>query len=754
MKPEQVVIGYGFYGRSFELADPKCTKPGCAFKGGAKEGPCSKTSGVLMYYEIQAILKQLPNLKPVFDKEAAIKYLVFDKDQWVSYDDAETFKIKKAWADKKGIGGSMIWAVDTDDDKFSAMSGLVGHSVSHVDTKSIVALKQTSANVASSLQGENGQGCVALTNLDCRPAAQLSCGRGETMIGWDRNGCKSDKEGVPICCPGDKAPKKCTWRGSGNDGGIWGDCNGQCHSGESRVATSKWGGGPEKDRESDPYVCARGRKVFCCEAGDYKNVVSGCRWTPCLGPNDCDPNTEVEVASKKGACPMSAVPKYCCPRQTALHDCRWRGSAPECTDANCLLKDGDKDVNEVQVDRQSGGDSWNHCSWGREKALCCQVSKPLPKPLTCPLTTCDYDPSQCLDDASRPLDNPTPVQGGGGGHDELRVLEERGGGRDFFWITKTFQRLRMRSLRYVERPRLWQLSQQEPRPSGAPDRWYGRHSQRCENTQLESREIEEGSDHTMPTDIQVEHAVPLVTHPRFAAVAHWGRHWAPLSPQAQRWPQSTAMTRTPAMSEAFWRDVWNAADALPAGLPRVTDDSADLRRPADRFWEALGANQHIGPFTFLEAVFNGHKGRLEIFVRPQSPERLRSLLNDAVRGDNMTAVNAMLAPLRETRGLFQYLRDSTVMTIMDNTASSIRNQLQIIERNRVDAAGLTAHWDEFYQHYYAQVSMFARDWAAEHINTIRTRYNENPLATDHDEVLKVLKDIEGDVKNWKYGFED
>jgi GH18 family chitinase len=96
-----VVLGYGFYGRSFELANPSCTRPRCPFSGGARPGPCSDTSGILMYYEIQAILKQVPKLKPVLDREAAVKYLVFDRNQWVSYDDAETFN-------QIGLGGSMI----------------------------------------------------------------------------------------------------------------------------------------------------------------------------------------------------------------------------------------------------------------------------------------------------------------------------------------------------------------------------------------------------------------------------------------------------------------------------------------------------------------------------------------------------------------------------------------------------------------------------------------------------------------------
>ncbi|OMP85134.1 Killer toxin subunits alpha/beta, partial [Diplodia seriata] len=42
--PEKLNLGLGFYGRSFQLADPACWKPGCLFLGGASAGsvrPCT-----------------------------------------------------------------------------------------------------------------------------------------------------------------------------------------------------------------------------------------------------------------------------------------------------------------------------------------------------------------------------------------------------------------------------------------------------------------------------------------------------------------------------------------------------------------------------------------------------------------------------------------------------------------------------------------------------------------------------------------
>lgn len=79
-------MGLGFYGRSFQLSDPSCSKPGCAFKGGADPGPCTSSSGILSYREIMQVIKR-QNLKPYHDKKAGVKWITYGSngDQWVSY---------------------------------------------------------------------------------------------------------------------------------------------------------------------------------------------------------------------------------------------------------------------------------------------------------------------------------------------------------------------------------------------------------------------------------------------------------------------------------------------------------------------------------------------------------------------------------------------------------------------------------------------------------------------------------------------
>lgn len=80
ISPSKVVLGLGFYGRSFTLANPSCTAPDCPFAGGGNPGTCTNASGILSYAEIQAIITQY-NLKPVLDEVAAVKYITWDGNQ-------------------------------------------------------------------------------------------------------------------------------------------------------------------------------------------------------------------------------------------------------------------------------------------------------------------------------------------------------------------------------------------------------------------------------------------------------------------------------------------------------------------------------------------------------------------------------------------------------------------------------------------------------------------------------------------------
>ncbi|KAF7553411.1 hypothetical protein G7Z17_g3646 [Cylindrodendrum hubeiense] len=113
INPNKVVLGLGFYGRSFTLEDVRCKEPGCPFSGAGELGKCTDTAGILSLHEIKDIMEG-KSLEPVQDGEAAVKYISWDGDQWVSYDDSETFAMKLSYAKILCLGGTSVWALDLD----------------------------------------------------------------------------------------------------------------------------------------------------------------------------------------------------------------------------------------------------------------------------------------------------------------------------------------------------------------------------------------------------------------------------------------------------------------------------------------------------------------------------------------------------------------------------------------------------------------------------------------------------------------
>ncbi|KAF9876847.1 hypothetical protein CkaCkLH20_05693 [Colletotrichum karsti] len=114
INPERVNMGLGFYGRSFTMKDPSCMAAGCEFTDGARGGECTGTPGVLSAAEIVKILER-DDAKMTLDEAAAVQIVTWDSDQWVSWDDRTTLKMKQDFANRRCLGGTMVWAIDLDD---------------------------------------------------------------------------------------------------------------------------------------------------------------------------------------------------------------------------------------------------------------------------------------------------------------------------------------------------------------------------------------------------------------------------------------------------------------------------------------------------------------------------------------------------------------------------------------------------------------------------------------------------------------
>ncbi|KAJ6194672.1 hypothetical protein J3E72DRAFT_198535 [Bipolaris maydis] len=125
VSPSKIVLGTGFYGRSFRLEDPKCWTPGCKFSGPGEKGECTATEGFLSYKEVKDILAKT-KAKPKLDKDAAVQYLTYGQNSWISYDDPATIQMKVDFANKRGLKGLMTWAIDIDDEKGDLIRALTG----------------------------------------------------------------------------------------------------------------------------------------------------------------------------------------------------------------------------------------------------------------------------------------------------------------------------------------------------------------------------------------------------------------------------------------------------------------------------------------------------------------------------------------------------------------------------------------------------------------------------------------------------
>ena len=250
----KVVMGQGWYGRSFTLKDPSCTTPNgvCQFSSDANPGPCSKASGILDYREISDVLSQT-GVTPVWDKTAGVKWITWSGNQWVSYDDADTFKQKRDFANSRCLGGLMVWAMDqvlqTADNGFGGSAARAGAVVSPSQQQD--ADQTTMNNVA-------GLTCyVSECSQDCKPGtsqvAQFS-GQPSQLSTSDRCAKRTYRS---LCCDSKTNVGTCQWRGY-RGAGL--GCIGGCAVGETELTTNT---NSHENKKGDKN-CHGGLQSFCC----------------------------------------------------------------------------------------------------------------------------------------------------------------------------------------------------------------------------------------------------------------------------------------------------------------------------------------------------------------------------------------------------------------------------------------------------------------------------------------------------------
>lgn len=321
INPSKVVLGLGFYGRSFTLKDPSCTAAGCEFSGGAPAGPCTGEVGTLGYTEIMGEIAN--GGKSTLDSVAAVQILVYGNDNWVSYDDATTLKLKIDYANKNCLGGTMVWAASLDDSSGSAASALSA-STGQIG-KSGVGIVIPNDPLSSCVWTRCGD--------DCPAGYSMSNNDNGLPLSYSTDGCLPPNGHIiarRFCCPINDMPT-CNWRyGPTPDAPINGLCNGQCLSGEVTVASSQTLLGGQLN-----FCNLGGQMVLCCTSRKSTQEFSECSWAgspPLCGlfSDDAAPCPSGQTAltdtirgdGGSQAC-TRGFRSLCCPAPPPFINCQW-----------------------------------------------------------------------------------------------------------------------------------------------------------------------------------------------------------------------------------------------------------------------------------------------------------------------------------------------------------------------------------------------------------------------------------------------
>ncbi|KAF7137044.1 hypothetical protein CNMCM5793_006895 [Aspergillus hiratsukae] len=369
---QKVVLGLAFYARAFTASDPGCLETGCLFASGANAGKCSHEVGILLNSEIMEIMDD-GGLQSKLDEDAAVKILTYDTNQWLTYDDGDTFKLKTDFARSQCLGGVMVWAVshDTADGKFSlALSQAAGRKAvalamaDTVDNTTVRTVHSQCKWTNCAYPCPNGWSRV--------PRSDDGARKDEMMV--DQSGC--DGIGVhQLCCPPDAELPTCGWYTHHN-----GKCDPACPAGTVEVG-------------SNSMYCNNNKyQAACCTTGtNSTKLYAQCSWAdwPRCDDGKCS-NTEIasSTTGSGGAdCNLRygnifadkievQERKYCCDNQAdeQWDDCQWYtnvGLAPAGRgDVEGYCRSGCPDDRvRVAMDKYGGG-----CVGKGGRSKCCTAN--------------------------------------------------------------------------------------------------------------------------------------------------------------------------------------------------------------------------------------------------------------------------------------------------------------------------------------------------------------------------------------------
>lgn len=115
---EKLMLGVGSYGRSFTLDRESENGINAPASQKGRAGPYTREPGSLGYNEICEQLEKGANTWTIVrdpDYLAPYAFTNNGQRQWVGYDDQQSLALKAEFAKSMGLGGMMMWSIETDD---------------------------------------------------------------------------------------------------------------------------------------------------------------------------------------------------------------------------------------------------------------------------------------------------------------------------------------------------------------------------------------------------------------------------------------------------------------------------------------------------------------------------------------------------------------------------------------------------------------------------------------------------------------
>lgn len=113
---DKLMLGVGSYGRSFTLDKQHENGINAPASQKGQAGPYTREPGSLGYNELCEAFKRSPqSWSIVRDPDYLAPYAYNQERQWVGFDDRASLALKAQFAKSMGLGGVMMWSIETDD---------------------------------------------------------------------------------------------------------------------------------------------------------------------------------------------------------------------------------------------------------------------------------------------------------------------------------------------------------------------------------------------------------------------------------------------------------------------------------------------------------------------------------------------------------------------------------------------------------------------------------------------------------------